>query len=49
MEPAMSDWGWVALAYAVAYGTLAAFIVSITWRIRSSRQRLEALASEQYR
>ena len=45
----MSDWGWVALAYAVAYGTLAVFIASISVRIRSARQRLEALAQEEPR
>ena len=43
------DWGWVALAYAVAYGSLALFIASISMRIRSARQRLEALAPEQQR
>jgi len=43
------DWQWVALAYVVAYGSLALFIASISIRIRSARQRLEALPAEQQR
>ncbi len=39
----MSDWGWVALAYAVAYGTLALYIAMLTARIRAARERLEEL------
>ena len=33
----MSDWGWVSLAYAVVYGTLAGYVVSLMRR----RRRLE--------
>jgi len=36
----MSDWGWVALAYGVAYGSLAVFAGSIALRIRSIRRSL---------
>ncbi|MEA2010721.1 MAG: hypothetical protein U9N78_08455 [Actinomycetota bacterium] len=36
----MSEWGWVAFAYAVAYGSLAAFGGSIAWRIRSARRSI---------
>ncbi|GMQ86135.1 MAG: hypothetical protein BMS9Abin07_1708 [Acidimicrobiia bacterium] len=39
----MSDWGWVALAYAVAYGSLAAYMVMLTARLRAARDRLEEL------
>ncbi len=45
----MSDWGWVTFAYVVAYASLAAFIASISWRIRTARRRLAALAAEQER
>jgi len=43
----MSEWSWVTLAYVVAYGSLGLFIASISMRIRSARERLEALAPEQ--
>ena len=36
----MSDWGWVALAYGVAYGSLAVFAGSIALRIRNVRRSL---------
>lgn len=36
----MSDWGWVALAYGVTYGSLAAFAASIAIRIRNARRTL---------
>ena len=36
----MSDWGWVALAYGVAYGSLAVFAGSIALRIRNTRRSL---------
>ncbi len=39
----MSDWGWVALAYAVAYGTLALYVAALTARIRAATERLEEL------
>jgi hypothetical protein len=42
----MSEWGWVTFAYVVAYGSLAAFIASIAWRIRSARARLAALSEQ---
>ena len=45
----MSEWGWVALAYVVAYGSLAAFMFSITARIRGARSRLDELAPEEPR
>ena len=43
----MSDWGWVTFAYLVAWGSLAAFIASISWRIRKARARLEELTGSQ--
>ena len=43
----MSEWGWVTLAYVVAYGSLTLFIASISMRIRLARERLQALAPEQ--
>ena len=39
----MSEWGWVALAYAGAYGTLGLYIATLTARIRAARERLEEL------
>jgi hypothetical protein len=30
----MSDWGWVALAYGIVYGTLLGYVVSLVWRRR---------------
>jgi hypothetical protein len=34
----MSDWGWVAFAYGVAYGSLATYAASIALRIRTARR-----------
>jgi hypothetical protein len=39
----MSEWGWVALAYIVTYGSLAAYSASLVLRIRRARGRLEEL------
>lgn len=39
----MSDWGWVGLAYLVAYLSLVLFAGSIVYRIRRTRRRLEEL------
>jgi hypothetical protein len=36
----MSDWGWVAFAYAVAYGSLAVYAASIVVRIRNARRAI---------
>jgi len=36
----VSDWGWVALAYGAAYGSLAVFAGSIALRIRNARRSL---------
>jgi len=36
----MSQWGWVAFAYLVAYGSLAVYSVSIAVRIRSARRAI---------
>jgi hypothetical protein len=36
----MSDWGWVALAYGVTYGSLGVFAASIALRIRNVRRAL---------
>jgi hypothetical protein len=36
----MSEWGWVAFAYTVAYGSLAVFATSIAIRIRSARRSI---------
>lgn len=37
----MSEWGWVAFAYVVTYGSFAVFAGSIAYRIRTRRLRLE--------
>jgi hypothetical protein len=42
----MSEWGWVALAYAVAYGSFAVFAVSIAARIRAAQDRLHAAVED---
>ena len=42
----MSEWGWVALAYAVAYGSCAVFSVSVAARIRAARDRLDAAVED---
>jgi hypothetical protein len=36
----MSEWGWVAFAYTVTYGSLAVFATSIAIRIRSARRSI---------
>ncbi len=36
----MSEWGWVAFAYSVAYGSLAAYCASIAIRIRNARRSI---------
>jgi len=36
----MSDWGWVAFAYLVAYGSLAVYSMSIVVRIRTARRAI---------
>ena len=38
----MSEWGWVAFAFAVTYGSFAVFAGSIAYRIHTRRMRLEA-------
>ena len=37
----MSDWGWVAFAYSVAYLTMAAFTLGLVLSLRRTRRRLE--------
>lgn len=37
----MSDWGWVALAVAIVYGTLAAYAVLLGRRLRAARKALD--------
>ena len=39
----MSDWGWVAFAYAVTYVSFAVFAGSIAYRITTKRRRFEEL------
>jgi hypothetical protein len=39
----MSEWGWVALAYALTYSALAAYVTSLVLRIRRTREQLEEL------
>jgi hypothetical protein len=36
----MSEWGWVGFAYAVAYGSLAAFVAMTAAGVRAARNRL---------
>jgi hypothetical protein len=33
----MSDWGWVAFAYLVVYGSLGGYVASLVFRIRRAR------------
>ncbi|MEN8234666.1 MAG: hypothetical protein ABFR89_07050 [Actinomycetota bacterium] len=37
----MTEWGWVAFAYAVGYGSFALYAGSIVVRIRKTRQVIE--------
>jgi hypothetical protein len=43
----MPEWGWVAFAYAVAYGSFAVFAVTLASRITSTRRELEDVAGEE--
>lgn len=36
----MSDWGWVALAHAIVYATLASYVVSLALRTRRATKAL---------
>jgi len=36
----MSEWGWVAFAYTVAYGSLAIYAGSIVVRMRNARKSI---------
>ena len=37
------QWGWVALGYAVMYGSLASYVGWITFRVRRARRHLQEL------
>jgi hypothetical protein len=37
----VSDWGWVAFAFAVTYGSMTAYATWSTARLRRVRRRLE--------
>jgi len=37
----MSDWGWVAFAYSVTFGTVAGYILILGRRLSRTRRRLE--------
>ena len=37
----MSEWGWVAFAYSVAYAAILSYIGWLAWRVRNARRRLE--------
>jgi hypothetical protein len=37
----MSDWGWVAFAYTVTFGSMAAYAWWTAARLRGARRRLE--------
>jgi CcmD family protein len=37
----MSDWGWVAFAYSVAYLTVLGYTLLLALRLRRTRRRLE--------
>lgn len=37
----MSDWGWVAFAYSVTFGTVAGYTLILGRRLRRTRRRLE--------
>jgi hypothetical protein len=38
----VSDWAWVTLAYAVVYGTLISYGVSVGLRTRDARRTLDS-------
>jgi hypothetical protein len=40
----MSDWGWVALAFSVVYGTLISYVAWTAWRVRRASKRLQELS-----
>ena len=40
----MSDWGWVALAYAAVFGTLVSYVGWMAWRVRRANERLRQLS-----
>jgi hypothetical protein len=40
------EWGWVAVAYVLAYGSFAVFAFALATRIRSARRELEGVAEE---
>lgn len=37
----MSEWGWVATAYSVAYGAIISYTVWLRARLRAARRRLD--------
>jgi hypothetical protein len=37
----MSDWAWVGLGYSVVYGSIGAYAIFLTRRLRIARRRLE--------
>jgi hypothetical protein len=39
----MSDWGWVALAFAAVYGTLLSYVAWTAIRTRNAARRLREL------
>ena len=39
----MSQWGWVAVAYLVTFGSLALYAWSIVYRLHTTRRRLREL------
>ncbi len=39
----MSDWGWVALAYTVTFGTITGYALILGRRLRRTRRRLGEL------
>lgn len=39
----MTEWGWVLLGFGTAYGSIAAYLLSLRVRALRARRRLEAL------
>jgi hypothetical protein len=37
----VADWAWVALGYGVAYGGLAAYLLTLRRRLKAARRELE--------
>lgn len=39
----MGDWGWVALGFGTAYGSVAAYLLVVRGRLARARRRMDEL------